>query len=236
MGTHRTSRIGAASAIRHALHESPERIVASKKAIARLSIYRRSLQRELARGEKFVCSYDLAKETGVSAAQVRRDIMLLGYSGSPNRGYDAVELIRSIGRYLDDPEGQKVAIVGLGDLGRAVVTFVARNRPGFSVIAAFDHDPAKVGMNVRGCRCYSVDDLPEVVARLGICVGIIAVPVHSAQEAADQLIAAGVTGLVNFAPIALSVPEHVHVESHDLITALERAAYFAKPASSGQSA
>lgn len=202
--------------------------MASEKTIGRLCLYRRALQRIQLEGRPFVYSHQLAAETGVSAAQVRRDLMAIGYSGSPNRGYDTNELARSIGERLDDPRGQAVALVGVGNLGRAIISFVSRQRPGLEIVAAFDNNPDKAGRVIQGCRCHGFEDIGRVVAEQRILVGILTVPADAAQSVADQLIAAGVTGLLNFAPTSLRVPPHVYVDQIDLTVSLERVAYFAR--------
>lgn len=200
----------------------------SDKTISRLSLYRRILQRILLEGRPYVYSHQIAVETGVSAAQVRRDLMAIGYSGSPNRGYDTGELLKSIGERLDDPAGQGVVLVGVGNLGRAIIAYVARRRPVLTIVAAFDKDPDVVGRVVQGCPCHSLDDLAEVVRGLRVQVGIITVPAPAAQEVAERLVDAGVTGLLNFAPTTLRLPAHVFVEDLDLTVSLEKVAYFAR--------
>lgn len=203
--------------------------MASERTIGRLSLYRRALLRLQADEHRpFVYSHELATLTGVSAAQVRRDLMSIGYSGSPNRGYDIAELVRSIGEQLDDPTGQGLALVGVGNLGRAIISYVSRQRPQLSVCAAFDRDPDKAGRVIQGCRVFGVDEMPQIVEERRIQVGMITVPAGAAQDAADRLVAAGVSGILNFAPATLHVPAHVYVEDIDLITTLEKVAYFAR--------
>lgn len=202
--------------------------MASDKTIARLGVYRRCLNRLQGEGRPFVYSHQIATETGVSAAQVRRDLMSIGYSGSPNRGYQTTELIKSIGEQLDGPGETGVALFGLGNLGRAIIAYVSRQRPNLAISAAFDKDPAKAGRVIQGCRCYAVEEIEAVAREKHINVGIIAVPAYAAQDAADRLVAAGICGLLNFAPHSLKVPAHVHVEEQDLTLSLEKVAYFAR--------
>jgi redox-sensing transcriptional repressor len=154
--------------------------------------------------------------------------MGIGYSGSPNRGYDTGELLSSISKLLDSPAGQGVALVGVGNLGRAIIAHVARQRPHLFVAAAFDLDPEKVGRVIHGCRTYALEELPRVTAELDLQVGIVAVPAAAAQAAADRLVAAGVHGLLNFAPLPLRVPDHVYLENLDWTVSLEKAAFFAR--------
>ena len=200
----------------------------SDRTIGRLGLYRRCLNRLQAEGRPFVYSHEIAQETGASAAQVRRDLMAVGYSGSPNRGYQTAELIRSIGEHLDGSGEIGVALFGLGNLGRAIIAYLSRQRPNLAVAAAFDQDPDKIGRVIQGCRCYSVDEIDAVAREKSLEVGVIAVPALAAQDAADRLIAAGIAGLLNFAPHSLKVPPHVHVEELDLTLSLEKVAYFAR--------
>lgn len=198
------------------------------KTIGRLSLYRRLINRLLAEGVKNIYSHQLASMAGVTAAQVRRDIMSIGYSGNPNRGYDAAELVGSIGSSLDDPEGQKAALVGVGNLGRALLTYFSGRRPRLSIVAAFDNDPKKYDRVIQGCRCYSFDRLADMIEDLGITVGTITVPAAEAQRVADTLVRSGVKGILNFAPVRIQVPSNVYVEDIDMTMSLEKVAYFAR--------
>lgn len=198
------------------------------KTIGRLSLYRRLLNRLLAEGARNVYSHQLAVIAGVTPAQVRRDIMSIGYSGNPNRGYDIIELVGSIGQSLDDPSGQRAALVGAGNLGRALLTYFSGRRPKLSIVATFDSDPLKFDRVIQGCRCYDDARIPEVVAEQGITIGVITVPAVEAQKVATLLVRAGITGLVNFAPVRLTVPSPVYVEDIDLTMSLEKVAYFAR--------
>ena len=118
------------------------------------------------------------------------------------------------------------AIVGMGNLGRAIIDYFAGRRPKLRIVAAFDTDPAKIGNMIHGCRCYDVAKIQYVISELGIGLGIITVPAANAQEAADLLIMSGVKGLLNFAPVRLRAPHQVYVEDMDMTTSLERVAYF----------
>jgi redox-sensing transcriptional repressor len=129
----------------------------SDKTIGRLSLYRRAVDKLLADGRTHVYSHDIASVCGVTSAQVRRDLMPTGYSGSPKKGYSIPGLIQSIGSVLDDPEEQKVALVGVGNLGRAILAYFTGRRPNLSIVAAFDRDPNKVNRVIHGCRCYPVE-------------------------------------------------------------------------------
>jgi redox-sensing transcriptional repressor len=199
----------------------------SQKTIGRLSLYRRLLT-NTADEARYIFSHKLASLAGFTAAQVRRDLMEIGYTGSTTRGYDRAELAGAIGKFLDDPHGTQVALVGIGNIGRAILAYFAGRRPKLAIVAAFDIDPAKTGRVIHGCRCYLLSELPQVAAELDITVGITAVPASAAQDVADALVAAGVTGILNFAPHRLRVPPDVYVEDVDMTTSLEKAAYFSR--------
>ncbi|MFC1544720.1 redox-sensing transcriptional repressor Rex [Gemmatimonadota bacterium] len=200
----------------------------SGKTIGRLCIYRRQIQRLKDEGKSNAFSHQLAALTGGSAAQVRRDLMAIGYSGTPYHGYIIDELAGSIGKFLDHPDGQQVALVGLGNLGRAILAYFEGRRPNLVISAAFDIDSAKVDRVIHGCHCYRVDLLEQEVKRRGIVVGVICVPAREAQKVAESLVSGGVKAIVNFAPRRLHLPDNVHVEDLDMTTALEKAAFFAR--------
>jgi len=179
-------------------------------------------------GVQSVYSHQLASMAGCTAAQVRRDLMAVGYSGTPTRGYDVSALLASIGAHLDAPEGQNAALVGVGNLGRAILAFFAGRRPRLSIVAAFDSDHYKTNRVIQGCRCYPVEDIAQVVRNNRIEVGIITVPATEAQEVADRLVGAGVRGILNFAPAALRVRPDIYVETMDITVSLEKVAFFAR--------
>lgn len=200
----------------------------SDKTVGRLSLYRRLLVEASAKGVRNMYSHELARLAGVSAAQVRRDFMAVGYRGTPIHGYVVAELLGSISGLLDAPGPQKLALVGVGNLGRAILAYFAGRHATLSFAAAFDSDPAKADRVIRGCRCYAMAELGKVVAAEDIKAAVIAVPAENAQEVAEQLVAAGVTSILNFAPTTLRVKPTVYVEHYDLTTSIERVAFHAR--------
>lgn len=202
----------------------------SEKTIGRLSLYRRLLNRLQDAHVESVFSHELAGVAGGTAAQVRRDIMATGYTGSPSRGYQVAELIESIGDFLDAPQPEGVALVGLGNLGRAIMAYFKGRRAKLAIVAAFDVDPNKINRTIHGCRCYAMSDLRQVAQQEGVRLAIIAVPAGQAQAVADELTAAGIRGLLNFAPVPLRTPRDVYVEDIDMTMSLEKVAYFARQA------
>ncbi len=206
----------------------------SPRTVARLSLYRRILNVLQAEGETHVVSRRLAALAGRTAAQVRRDLMAVGCAGSPSRGYEVAALLEALRAFLDAPGGQDVALVGVGNLGKALLTHFAGRRPNLAITAAFDIDPAKANRTIQGCRVWPVERLEEVVRSRGITVAIIAVPPEAAQEVAERLVRAGVRGILNFAPALLRVPEGVFVEDLDMTVSLEKVAYFARRGGAGE--
>jgi len=205
----------------------PDRI--PTKTIGRLSLYRRYLAEMLTDGVGNVYSHQLAQIAGVTSAQLRRDVMAVGYTGSPTRGYDVQGLMESIGQILDASTPQNVALVGVGNLGRAILAYFAGRRPNLRIVAAFDSNPEKCGRVIHGCRCYTMNELGKIAASEKINTAVVAVPSAQAQKVADALVANGFRGLLNFAPTHLRVPKTVYVENVDITTSLEKVAFFARP-------
>lgn len=200
----------------------------SRKTVSRMSRYRRLLQTLQADGVESIYSHQLARHAVVSAAQVRRDLMVIGYSGSPNKGYDVAACIASISHFLDGAVRQEVALVGVGNLGRAVLSHFADKSPSVAIVAAFDVDPALTGTLIHGVRCVDASLIEELVRDLGLQIAVLTVPGKVAQEAAETLVRAGVKSIISFAPTPLALPNGIFVEYMDITAALESAAYFAR--------
>jgi redox-sensing transcriptional repressor len=198
----------------------------SEKTIGRLSLYRRLLVGLLAESRQNIYSHELANLAGGTAPQVRRDLMAIGYSGSPAKGYEVADLADSINSFMDNPDGTHVAIIGAGNLGRAIMAYFESRRPKLKVVAAFDNDPNKIGSEVCNCPCHDIADLKTIVAEMNVRLGVITVPADMAQDVGDNLVDAGVTGILNFAPIRLHLPAEIYVEDVDLTTSMEKVAYF----------
>ncbi len=199
-----------------------------EKTVERLSEYRRTLYNCLAKGKTHIYSHELAGLHNITAVQVRRDLMLIGYSSLKKKGYDAQELINVIGGLIDHEESLSVAVVGMGNLGRAITAYFNGKRPKLNIVAAFDVDPNKVNRVVAGVNCYHMKDLGEVVKRSNISIAIIAAPPDSAATVAELLVNAGIKGILNFTTVPVNVPESIYLEEYDMITSLEKVAYFVK--------
>ena len=196
------------------------------RTVERLVVYRRLLDGLFGQGKEYIHSHELAEKANNSAAQVRRDLMAIGYTGNPARGYAVADLARSINGLFEHKRDQKAALVGIGKLGRALLTYTALRKTRPSIVAAFDSDPAKAQGEIAGCPCHPLDALPAVIAREGIRIGIVTVPAEVAQRVTDLMLVAGVRGVLNFAPTPLKTPPWAVVENVDISTKLETVAFF----------
>jgi len=199
-----------------------------ERTVERLSEYRRSLLQCLEEGKTHIFSHELANLHHNTAVQVRRDIMFIGYTSMQRKGYDVRELVDVIGEILDSEKGLNVAVIGIGNLGRAVTTYFIGKRSKLNIIATFDVDTTKIDRVISGVKCYPLSRLKEVVETHQISIAIMTVPAESATEVTDQLVEAGIKGLMNFTTVPLNVPNEVYLDEYDMITSLEKVAYFVK--------
>jgi redox-sensing transcriptional repressor len=195
--------------------------------IARLSLYRRLLLDLAASGLRQVYSHQLAAHAVSTSAQVRRDLMTIGFSGSPRRGYAIPDLVEAINTVLARSIETSVALVGVGNLGRAILAYYASRNPWVRFTAAFDADPDKAGRVIHGCRVHPMDQLDAVLGREDIRAAVLAVPATQAQSVADRLVLGGIRSFLNFAPVRLHLPTGCFVDNMDMSTALDRVAYYA---------
>jgi len=193
--------------------------------LARLTVYHRVLQTLADRGVSTVSSEELATISGVTSVKLRKDLSMLGSYGTRGVGYQVRSLLDQLGRSLGLTRDWAVVIVGVGNLGRALAHYAGFSSRGFRVAALLDSDPARIGERVADLIVAPVSDLAVQVSDAGATIGVIATPAGSAQEVADQLVAAGVTSVLNFAPTVLSVPEGVDVRKVDLASELQILAY-----------
>jgi len=198
------------------------------KTVERLSQYRRSLNNQIQKGKIHIFSHEIANLLHITPVQVRRDIMLIGYSGTLRKGYNIAEMVTLIGKIIDTDEGQKIAVIGLGNLGKAFIHYMYEKRSKLKIVAAFDVNPEKIDKTYEDVYCYHLDRLEEIIDELGISVAIITTPPEVTSPMADRLKKAGIKGILNYTPRALSPREGVYLEEHDMITSLEKVAYFVK--------
>ena len=203
-----------------------EHIVISKATIDRLPLYFRTLRQIQQEGTEIISSEELGRRIGVTPEQIRKDLASFGEFGKKGVGYFVRELIRNIGEILGLHRNWNIAIVGVGHLGWALANYRNFASLGFNLAAVFDVDPAKIGQVIGGVEILSIDRLEEAVKGKNIHIGVITVPAAQAQEVADKLVAAGVRGIWNFAPIKLNVLDNIRLVSEDLSVGLSSISYF----------
>ncbi|WP_442482363.1 redox-sensing transcriptional repressor Rex [Aeoliella sp. SH292] len=196
--------------------------VVPKAVVSRLSLYLRELHHLIAAGHATTSSGQLGQQLGFRDAQVRRDLAYFGHFGQPGVGYRCDELVAAIRKILGTDREWRVAMIGVGNLGRALLGYKGFGSQGFRIVAAFDVDLAKTGQKIEGVPVFPLDDLPQMVRDQQIELGLVAVPATAAQHAADRLVAAGVSGILNFAPVTLNLPDRVSHVGVDLATELEQ--------------
>jgi redox-sensing transcriptional repressor len=197
----------------------------SRASVGRLSLYLRRLEGLLREGVTKVSSGLLGEALGVTDAQVRKDLAYLGNLGHPGIGYAAPELIAAIRRVLGIDRDWAVALVGVGNLARALLRYHGFTERGFRIVALFDADPAKIGQRVENLEIHPLEAMTSVIATTGAELGVLTVPSEASQMVAESLIAAGIRGLLNFTPRVLRLPPGVRVVSVDLTVQLEQLAF-----------
>ena len=198
------------------------------KTVERLSEYRRTLLGCLKENRNYIFSHELAALHHITAVQVRRDLMLIGYSSVLRKGYGVKELIDTIGKIIDSQDGLNIAIIGIGNLGRAVAAYFKGKRSKLNLVASFDNDLQKVNKVISGVKCYPYQDLERVVKELDIKIAILTVPPDYAKEIAEETVRYGIKGILNYTTIPLNVPSTVYLENYDMTTSIEKVAYFVK--------
>ncbi len=194
--------------------------------VRRLPLYVRALRDLSARGIPSVSSESLAEAIGVTAAQIRRDLSYFGRFGKQGKGYDTQFLGEAIAGFLKIDRQWDVALVGFGNLGRAIVHYRGMIPSAFTIAAIFDRKATELQEMAPGIPVMSDDCIQREVARLGIRIGIVAVPANAAQEVADNLVAGGVLAILNYAPVVLRVPPEVTVREIDPISAMQSMTFY----------
>jgi redox-sensing transcriptional repressor len=194
-------------------------------AVKRLSLYLRQLESFKRKDRKTISSKQLGESLGLTDAQVRKDLAYFGQFGHPGIGYRVDELIAKVKQILGTDKMWNVLLVGAGNLGRALMAYQGFDAKGFRLAAVFDNDPTKVNKKLGGFTIQPLNELEETIQRLSIRLGIITVPADHAQDVADQLVAAGLRGLLNFAPVSISVPPTVAMNAVDLAVQLEQLSF-----------
>lgn len=206
--------------------KKPDRPEIPRKTIYRLSVYLRCLARLKENKIQTVSSEALAKVAGVKSTQLRKDLAYFGQFGTRGLGYDVVELSKMISDELGTTSLQPVILVGVGNLGLALLSYRGFEKEGFEIIAAFDAEPKRKRDKKLSQPLLGMDELAGFVCEHNVKMAILSVPAEAAQEVVNQLIQAGVAGILNFSPIVVSVPEDVMVNNVNLAIELENLSYF----------
>ncbi len=193
--------------------------------VARLPVYLRALNGLRDRGVVTCSSNELAELVGVNPAKLRKDLSHLGSYGTRGVGYEVEFLCHQIAREIGQTQDWNVVIVGVGHLGTALSSYQGFSSRGIRVAALVDADPARIGEVVSGIAISAVADLPALVAEHDVAIGVVATPGEAAQTAADSLVDAGITSILNFAPALVTVPDGVQVRQVDLSIELQILAY-----------
>ena len=203
-----------------------ENLSISKATVDRLPRYYRCLRQLTDEGVEIASSEELGRRLAINPEQIRKDLAFFGQFGKKGVGYYVAELKESIGNILGLDQHWNVAIIGMGHLGAALANYQGSARLGFHLVAIFDVNPVVIGTRVGERRVEDIAYLAEIIAERDVQIGVIAVPAAHAQDVADQLVAAGIRGIWNFAPVKLQVPPNVPFVSEDLSVGLSSLSYY----------
>lgn len=193
--------------------------------VERLSLYRRHLLNYPYEQEPYIHSHKLAHLIHVNPAHVRRDLMLIGFTGDVHKGYHVKKLIDKIGESIDSEHTQKVAFIGIGDLGRAVAEYFNQEQTKLKIVATF-RTTAPPKTQFPEVNCYHISNMKEVIEQEGIELIVLAVPRNYAKAVSELLVETGVKGILNFTSAHIKVPDRIYVENYDIIAKLEKLSFF----------
>jgi redox-sensing transcriptional repressor len=196
------------------------------RTVERLSKYRRLLFKYRDMEEAHIFSHKLADLFNITPEQVRRDLMLIGLTGNHRKGYNIRALIELIGNTIDREGSQHIALVGIGNLGRAVLGFIRKSETRMNVVAAFDTDRNKVNTSIAGVPCYPAEKIEQIIREKTIHIAILTVPPEAAAQTAILLQQAGIKGILNFTSVHLDVTPEIYLKNYDIITSLEEIGFF----------
>lgn len=205
--------------------EQPRPELIPNPAVRRLSLYLRQLEAFKRKDRRTISSKQLGESLGLTDAQVRKDLAYFGQFGHPGIGYRVDELISQVKHILGTDKTWNVLLVGAGNLGRALMAYQGFDAKGFRLAAVFDSSPNLIGHQQGPFTIQPLSELHDTIQKQQIRLGIIAVPADFAQDVADQLVKAGIKGLLNFAPVSITVPQDVSLNAVDLAVQLEQIAF-----------
>ena len=194
--------------------------------VERLPIYIQKLNQFVREGRESVSSHEMAEALGVSSAQIRKDLSLFGGFGKQGTGYIVINLLESLRSILNLNQIWEVVLVGVGNLGQALLSYQGFSRKGFEIVLAFDNNPKIIGQTYAGIVVQDVMEMQNNICPRGVPIAILTVPAANAQEMADQLIRCGVKAILNYTPVTLKVPEDVRLANIDPVLSLQTFAYY----------
>lgn len=197
--------------------------------IRRLPLYLRVLNSMAAEGQTVTSSQDIGEKLGISSTQIRKDLSYFGEFGKQGTGYNVQYLREQLRQILQVSQRWKVALIGAGDLGRAILHYSGFEEGGFEITAVLDKDEQKIGRQIGKLKVLDAAKLHEVVQEQGIRIAIIAVPASEAQKVADALVSAGIKAILSYAPIPLHLPPDVQVHYIDPVIGLQSMTYYLSP-------
>jgi len=201
----------------------------AEPTVERLVQYIRFLERCRESGKRVVSSQEIGDALGIKASQVRKDLSYFGEIGKRGVGYNVEKLYQHLNSIFAPPKTWKIAMIGVGNLGEALLGYKAFESEKFRIVALFDIDPNKIGHKIHGIHCYDVEEMPRVLNDEGVEVLIITTPAPAAQDVVDKATSsAPIRGILNFAPTALVVPEHVILYNVDIFIELEKLLFYIK--------
>lgn len=208
----------------NALQKLPERTV------ERLSEYRRALLKRSNDETTHIYSHELASIHGITAVQVRRDLMLIGFSTATKKGYNIRDLIAHIEKIMDSEEVTNVAIIGMGNIATAVTTYFHEKRKKLKITVSFDSDPEKIGTELFGVKCYHIDTLWEKLNEMNVTMLVLTLPAKGVPAIINNIDKANIRGILNFTSATITFPKEkdIFVQDYDIITLLEKVAYYSK--------
>ena len=209
-------------------NRTADSIVVPDVVVERLPLYVRVLAGFEARGTEMVSSEQLGSQLDMTPAQIRKDLSYFGRFGKQGRGYNVQALALRLREILGLDRSWNACLVGVGRLGRAIISYPGFAPEGFNIVSAFDMNPAVVGTMVDGISVDAISEIKPVVERLDIAIGIVAVPAAAAQEVIDRLVEAGVRGILNYAPITAHAPGNVKIKNIDPVMSLQSMTYYLK--------
>ncbi|MBI2917586.1 MAG: redox-sensing transcriptional repressor Rex [Chloroflexi bacterium] len=204
------------------------RLAIPEVVVLRLPEYLRALEQLAGEGVYLVSSQELGEKLQVTPAQIRKDLSYFGHFGKQGKGYDVKRLIGELRRILGLDRDWRLAVVGVGNLGRALLRYGGFSQQGFKIVAAFDTNPKVTGKKVGPVVVQDVAEMPKVVKSEGVHIGVVSVPASAAQEAVDRLVQAGVRAILNYAPATLRVPPSVYIRHVGPVSALESMTFYLK--------